>query len=327
MMDAIAECMQRISKLGDLYPDVFYVQNGLGNFRFCSTACCDAYIPFFPAAKAPSIPLFLESSSSSTSSPSDTSHSTIPFAIGLENGQLANYLLSQTKSIQNISTIFKKGMLDAIQPIHEICKSISISSQSNPTITTSITTASSTKTVTISAQFVGMDTSLNPSLDENGSIAQAMEQIHPLKTFGDFGSLAVAAEITKCLQSLGSSSNGEIQTVGYCGLMLPVCEDQRLASLASDSSSDKNGRRRRRRLDIRDLLSISSVCGVGLDTIPLSGSISKEDLTCIIADVAGLAHKWKKPLSCRLLPCPNLQEGDVAQFGSPYMCDCRIFDV
>ena len=42
--------------------------------------------------------------------------------------------------------------------------------------------------------------------------------------------------------------------------MLPVCEDRRLAELANEDG-----------IDTTRLLGISSVCGVGLDTIPIPG--------------------------------------------------------
>ena len=47
-------------------------------------------------------------------------------------------------------------------------------------------------------------------------------------------------------------------SAGYCGLMLPVMEDLVLAARAAESPPA---------FTLRDLLTFSSVCGVGLDTV------------------------------------------------------------
>ena len=75
--------------------------------------------------------------------------------------------------------------------------------------------------------------------------------------------------------------------------MLPILEDSVLAQRWSEG-----------RLTIDSLLSYSAVCGTGLDTIPLPGDISVDQLARILADVASLSVKWHKPLSARLQPAP-----------------------
>ena len=136
-----------------------------------------------------------------------------------------------------------------------------------------------------------------------------------VKIFGGPGTVAAASQITTSLQSLPG-----IKLTGYCGFMLPVCEDSRLAQL---SSNDTKGRQ----LRISDLLSISSVCGVGLDTVPIAGDCSKEDLSSIILDMAGVAFRWNKSLSARLFPVPNLKTGDMTAFDSPYLVNASVFSL
>lgn len=131
--------------------------------------------------------------------------------------------------------------------------------------------------------------------------------------FGGRGTLAAAAAITTSLQSLPG-----IRLTGYCGLMLPVCEDTRLSQLASvDDPAD--------RLRISDILGISSVCGVGVDTIPIPEDCAEAELASLILDVAGVAARWDKSLSCRVFPVPGLAKGEKTDFDSPYMCNCRVF--
>ena len=159
---------------------------------------------------------------------------------------------------------------------------------------------------------MGIDTSLNPALDHpDGSVADALEQIDIVQTFGERGSLAIAAEITHALKSLPG-----VQNVGYSGLMLPVCEDKRLAELASSG-----------RMDTTKLLAVSSVCGVGLDTVPVPGDIGVDSLMGLIMDLGSLAHRYDKSLSCRLLLCPGVPQGDETKFNSPYLCACKVFNL
>lgn len=276
MAKKAAKCMKIISQLGSTV-EGDHVKDGLGNFRFCATANCKPYTPFFPAAVGPSI-----------DADDSQEHDAIPFAIGLENGKLAKYILARCKEIDQIETKFKTEMADALRPIQTICEKVTLKQGT--------------------CVFKGIDTSLNPSLDDNGSVAEAIELIDSVQQFGGPGSISVAAELTKSLKTLP-----DIKKVGYCGLMLPVCEDRRLAQLASS-----------REIDTTRLLAISSVCGVGLDTIPVP-DCGEEKLTSLILDVGALSFRYEKSLSCRLLICPGSNEGDETRFNSPYMCECKIF--
>ena len=143
-------------------------------------------------------------------------------------------------------------------------------------------------------------------------MAEAIESLAEIDTFGGPGTIAAAAAITTALQSLP----GIVRT-GYCGLMLPVCEDRRLAELAESTPGTA--------LNIADLLSVSSVCGVGVDTVPLAGDVSKDRLAALLLDVDGLAARWDKSLSCRVLPFEGKQPGDKTDFDSPYMVNTNVF--
>jgi uncharacterized protein (UPF0210 family) len=280
-----AETILTISRLDDTGD---HVRGGLGNFRFCAAASCKPFIPFFPAAK-----------SSSSSSFHATNHGNtdriISFAIGLENGRLAGQLLNDCKSIRNVKEQFIREMANVLRPINDIAKQVADKH---------------------SATYLGIDTSLNPSLDEDGSVAAAIEKLEEVTVFGGPGTLGAAAEITRALQSLPE----DIPLTGYCGLMLPVCEDTRLAQLASATKHSND-----RVLRITDILSISSVCGVGIDTVPVPGDCSKEELASLILDVAGIAGRWDKSLSCRVFPVPGKTAGDMTDFDSPYMINSSVF--
>lgn len=153
-------------------------------------------------------------------------------------------------------------------------------------------------------QFGGID--LSPAPMGEDSIAAALELCGCGK-FGEPGTLMLAAALTSALQRIN------VLTCGYCGLMLPVLEDAVLGQRWSEGM-----------ISIEKLLLYSSVCGTGLDTIPLPGDTSEETIARILSDVASLAARWRKPLSARLFPVPGKQRGERTTFTSPYLANTII---
>jgi hypothetical protein len=78
------------------------------------------------------------------------------------------------------------------------------------------------------------------------------------------------------------------------------------------------------RYGVSELLLYSSVCGTGLDVIPLPGDTSVEALTAVMGDVAALATKWHKPLSARLFPIPGKQAGEKITFDNPHLTESVV---
>src|SRR5436190_464692 len=152
--------------------------------------------------------------------------------------------------------------------------------------------------------YLGIDVSPAPGKD--ASIGAAIEALTGVP-FGDYSTLAGCAAITDVLKSL------RVKTCGYSGLMLPVLEDPVLARRASEG-----------RYSVRDLLLYSTVCGTGLDVVPLPGDTAADRLAALIADVAALSAKLRKPLSARLFPVPGKAAGERARFDDPYLTDCVV---
>src|SRR5882762_6119642 len=125
--------------------------------------------------------------------------------------------------------------------------------------------------------------------------------------FGTSGTLTAAATITSALRDI------MVKKVGYNGLMMPVLEDTRLAQLWSEGA-----------LTMDQLLAYSAVCGTGLDTIPLPGDTTADQLARIIGDVATLSAKLSKPLSARLLPVAGAKPGDRTTFDDPNLVNTVI---
>ena len=148
--------------------------------------------------------------------------------------------------------------------------------------------------------YMGLDATPAPNYDS--SIGAAIEKLNGAK-FGSSGTLSVVAIITNAVRGL------QIKRAGYSGLMLPPLEDPVLAARWSEGT-----------YDVDSLLAYSAVCGTGLDTVPLPGDVSEQQLAKIIGDVATLAFKWHKPLTARLIPVPGKRVGEQSgSFGPPNM--------
>src|SRR5713101_41367 len=152
--------------------------------------------------------------------------------------------------------------------------------------------------------YSGID--LSPAPLKDVSIGAAIENL-TLQPVGASGTMTAAATVTAALKEIG------VKQTGYSGLMLPVLEDSRLAQRWSEG-----------RISLDALLSYSAVCGTGLDTIPLPGDITEEQLSLIIGDMASLAFKWRKPLSARLLPVAGKGPGQQTEFDDPFLVNATI---
>jgi len=142
--------------------------------------------------------------------------------------------------------------------------------------------------------YLGVDPTPAPLGDV--SIGAAIEAFTGAK-FGSSGTLTAAHIITAAVKAVPEKQ------VGYSGLMVPVLEDKVLAQRWAEST-----------YNIDSVLAYSAVCGTGLDTIPLPGDISCEQMERIFGDVASLAVKWNKPLSARLQPVQGKKPGDRTEF-------------
>lgn len=156
-------------------------------------------------------------------------------------------------------------------------------------------------------QYLGIDTSPAPAKDR--SIAAAIEAL-TRTPFGESGTLEACSAITAALKSVS------VLTCGYSGLMLPVLEDPLLAQRAGEN-----------RYTIRDLLLFSSVCGTGLDVVPIAGNTPAETIAALLRDVAALATRLRKPLSARLFLVPDKKPGELARFTDPLLTDSVVMKV
>ena len=154
--------------------------------------------------------------------------------------------------------------------------------------------------------FGGIDFSLAPFPSEAVSIGAAMERMGVPRA-GLHGSLAAAAILTEIIE------RARFPGTGFSGLMLPVLEDAVLAGRAADGT-----------LTVKDLLLYSAVCGTGLDTVPLPGDTSADQIAALLLDLSALALRLDKPLTARLMPIPGKKAGDPTNFNFDYFANSRV---
>lgn len=252
---------------------------GEANFRFALLAMCEPGGPFFPQAYARGPEWRV--------------------AFGLQSAGLVGEAIATTQTdadreepaaalatLPQIELSVRAALAEAARPVATLLRRLA--AQAN-------------------LGYGGVDLSPAPMGDE--SIAAAMEQAG-LGRFGEPGTLALAATLTAAIRG---AAVDVAPACGYCGLMLPVLEDETLGMRGAEGL-----------LSVSSLLAYSAVCGTGLDTTPLPGDAPLPAVAALLADVATLAWRLRKPLSARLFLTPGAQAGDLTNFASPYLTNTRV---
>ena len=214
------------------------------------------------------------------------------FAIGLESPGILDAALNEAEALA-----------DADEPGHYAQIETVMRSRLNAALV-GVETDARAIAADFGRMYLGIDTSPAPGLEM--SIGGVIERLIGAP-FGSPATLSACSMLTNVLQGL------DVKTCGYSGLMLPVIEDRVLAQRAAEG-----------RYGISELLLYSSVCGTGLDVVPLPGDATVDELAATIGDVASLALRYRKPLSARLFPIPGKEAGDEVTFENPFLTDSRV---
>lgn len=155
-------------------------------------------------------------------------------------------------------------------------------------------------------RFGGIDFSLAPYPETERSIGHALEALG-VDAFGANSTLFAVAFTTQVLRQ------ARFPRCGFSGLLLPVLEDRTMARRSAESL-----------YTLDSLLLYSTVCGTGLDTVPLPGDVSVDELAAILLDMATLAVVADKPLTARLMPIPGKSAGEMTDYDFSYFANGRI---
>jgi uncharacterized protein (UPF0210 family) len=159
---------------------------------------------------------------------------------------------------------------------------------------------------TLNCRFGGIDFSLAPFPDPAHSLGNAVEKLG-VPRIGLHGSLAAAAILTEAVE------RAHFLHTGFSGFMQPILEDSVLAQRAAEGT-----------LTIKDALLYSAVCGTGLDTVPLPGDTTADQLVPLLLDLCALALRLDKPLTARLMPIPGKKAGEATSFDFAFFAPSRV---
>lgn len=166
-----------------------------------------------------------------------------------------------------------------------------------------------------SMKYYGIDLSLAPHPEEKKhSVTYLIERLG-VDRFGCSGTAFLTSFLTEVIKSAAIQS--KIKTVGFNGVMYSVLEDPGLGHINSEED----------RISIDDLMLFSTMCGCGIDMVPLPGTVSEREIASVMLDVSALAMKLKKPLGVRLLPIPNKVCGEMTKFEHDFLHNTKVLQI
>lgn len=144
-------------------------------------------------------------------------------------------------------------------------------------------------------EFKGFDFSLAPIIDDNnnGSIITILNYLG-VNDFSKSGTLFATAYLTNILKYFSS----EFKSVGFSGVMYSLLEDVELCKINNEIG-----------VDIEDLIKLSTMCGCGIDMIPISYDEKDSNIKSTFMDVIAISTRLNKPLGIRILPIPRARKG------------------
>ncbi len=161
-------------------------------------------------------------------------------------------------------------------------------------------------------KYLGIDLALAPFPEDENSVAEIIELLGA-EVFGSYGTLFLISFLTDILKQLIKKSG--IKSIGFNGVMLSLLEDKQLCI------------NNKRLFTIDTLLTLSAVCGCGIDMIPIPGNTFQEEISSLILDTAALSSVLKKPLGIRLLPIPAKRENEFTEFNYDFLYNSRVMEV
>jgi uncharacterized protein (UPF0210 family) len=156
--------------------------------------------------------------------------------------------------------------------------------------------------------FHGMDFSPAPYPIVSKSIGTAFEKLN-YEYFGAPGSLLGVALIRNAIPK-------KEKVIGFSGFMPSVLEDYTISKSLSEN-----------KFNLDTLLLYSTICGTGLDCVPLPGDITEQELFYILLDMCTISVRLNKPLTARLMPIPGKNAGDDVKFDFEYFAPSKVMNI
>jgi len=171
------------------------------------------------------------------------------FSIALELTQLFIQIINNLESndLKDIRKEIIKILVPLLIDINKLCKNIE------------------KKT---SIKYYGIDSSLAPLPEDNHSVAYLIEKLG-VENYGGNGTLFLTSYLTNIIKTIVKESN--IINTGFNGVMFSHLEDP----VMGKRNNIKN-------FSIDSLIAYSSVCGCGIDMVPIPGDSFEEEISSLI---------------------------------------------
>ena len=160
-------------------------------------------------------------------------------------------------------------------------------------------------------KFNGFDFSLAPIIEKNGSIGQLIEKFG-IKEFNGSGTLFITAFLTNILKFFGNKH----KNVGFNGVMYSLLEDTKLSEINNNTE-----------IKLEDLIKLSTMCGCGIDMVPIYDNVDIEVIKSYILDICAISCRLNKPLEVRFICFPNLYEKTNFKNNSDYILNTKILNL
>ncbi len=213
------------------------------------------------------------------------------FTIALETNKIAIDVLNNAHNItfDEFETKFVNNVIAALRKVHGFSEQVSQMS---------------------SVRFGGVDVSLAPFPDGKNSVAKVIELLGKTSVGGP-GSVGITAYLTNLIQK--TVDDYGMKRVGFNGVMYSVMEDNMLAEQSMSGV-----------LTLEKLMLLSSVCGCGIDMVPISGLTTANTISSYLLDMSAMAMRLQKPLGTRFLPIPGKLAGEITDINGDFICNTRI---
>lgn len=153
----------------------------------------------------------------------------------------------------------------------------------------------------LGVDFGVVDLSLAPTPTIGDSVGEILH-ILGVDAIGAPGSTAILAMLNDAVKKGGIFASKTVG--GLSGAFIPVMEDALLAEAVGSGA-----------LCLEKLEAMTCVCSVGLDMIPIPGSVDADTISAIIADEMALGMVNNKTTAARIIPVPGKDVGDKVSFG------------
>jgi uncharacterized protein (UPF0210 family) len=212
------------------------------------------------------------------------------FSLALDCTEMANQVLAQGSytSISALKSSLNEALRSSIQRVQNISERLGRET---------------------GVAFVGIDTSFVPSPEPAGSVATIVERIIEPLRFGSSGTAFGTSQLADLLARL------EVKHCGFSGIVYSIIEDTLLAQRNDEGLLSING-----------LLLYSTVGGIGLDLVPVAGSISLKELRLLLGNVAVISTRLQRPLIARLVPVSGKVAGESTQFRIPNLVNTKVLN-